>query len=109
MAISKNADKTYPSVTKSTEKGYEREVDFSFSAPKATRVFLAGKFNAWNTSSLPMKKGKDGVWRIKVKLAQGQHEYKYFVDGTWAQETACAGLDKVINAYGTYNCIVSVR
>ena len=54
--------------------GTKHEVDFTFAAPKAKKVCIAGKFNEWNTSSTPMKKGKDGTWKTKLKLAPGQYE-----------------------------------
>ena len=83
------------------------EVEFSFHAPGAKTVCITGKFNEWNTSSLPMKKGKDGTWRIKLKLLPGKHEYKYIVDGTWAQDIPCT--DMVLNPFGTYNCVIAVQ
>lgn len=83
-----------------------QEVEFTFSAPGAGQVCLAGKFNNWSTSSLPMKKGKDGIWRIKLRLPEGKHEYKYFVDNAWVQDVP--GCDAVPNAFGTSNCIITV-
>ena len=66
------------------------EVEFTFYAPEAKKVCIAGKFNAWNTSSTPMIKGKDGTWRTKLKLSPGKYEYKYFVDGAWASDKLCS-------------------
>ena len=84
-----------------------QEVEFAFSAPKAGNVCLAGKFNNWNTSSLPMKKGNDGIWRTKLKLPQGRHEYKYLVDNAWIHEVP--GCEVVLNAFGTHNCVIAVK
>ncbi len=89
-----------------SKKGSGQEVEFSCYGPKATKVFLAGKFNDWNTKSLPMKKNKDGYWKVTIKLPPGRYEYKYFIDGAWAQDTA--GADKVHNAFGTYNNVIGV-
>lgn len=83
------------------------EVQFTFHAPNARKVCIAGKFNAWDTSSMPMKKHRDGKWRIKVKLSPGKYEYKYFVDGAWAQDLPCTDL--VLNPFGTYNCVIAVQ
>jgi len=58
-----------------------QQIEFTFRAPEAIKVYIAGTFNDWNTKSMPMKKGKDGTWRIMVKLSPGKYEYKYFVDG----------------------------
>ena len=78
--------------------------EFTFGAPEAKKVCIAGTFNDWNTKSMPMKKGKDGTWRIMVKLSPGRHEYKYFVDGTWEQDISGAKL--VPNPFGTYNGVI---
>jgi 1,4-alpha-glucan branching enzyme len=83
------------------------EVELTFHAPEAKTVCIAGKFNAWDTGSTPMKKGKDGIWRIKLTLPPGKYEYKYFVDGAWASDLKCPEL--VPNPFGTNNCVISVH
>ncbi len=87
--------------------GAMHEIEFEFHAPDAKKVCIAGKFNNWNTSSMPMKKGKDGTWRIKIKLPPGKHEFKYFADGAWAQ--TIPGADLVPNPFGTYNGVIGVE
>jgi len=87
--------------------GATHEVEFTFHAPEAKKVCIAGKFNDWNTRSMPMKKGKDGTWRLKLKLSPGKYEYKYFVDGAWASDLSCSEL--VPNPFGTENCVISVH
>ena len=68
---------------------------------------MAGKFNDWDTKSQPMKKDKQGTWKIKMKLAPGKYEYKYFVDGACVQELPCADLTQ--NPFGTSNCQITVE
>jgi 1,4-alpha-glucan branching enzyme len=53
----------------------KHEVAFTCRALMARKVCIAGNFNDWNTSSMPMKKEKDGTWRIKLKLSPGKYEY----------------------------------
>ncbi len=53
----------------------EQKVEFSFYAPEGKEVFLAGEFNHWDTRLLPMKMGKDGIWRTDIKLPPGRYEY----------------------------------
>jgi len=84
-----------------------KQIEFSFHAPEAKKVYLAGTFNDWNTKLMLMKKGKDGVWRIAVKLAPGKYEYKFFVDGTWAHDVPRA--ESVPNPFGTRNCVLSIE
>jgi 1,4-alpha-glucan branching enzyme len=87
--------------------GVTHEVEFTFLAPEARKVCIAGKFNAWNTSSMPMNNVENGTWRIKIKLSPGKYEYKYFVDGAWASDRSCS--ESVPNAFGTENCVISVH
>jgi 1,4-alpha-glucan branching enzyme len=84
-----------------------QKIEFTFRAPEAKKVYIAGTFNDWNAKSMPMKKGKDGTWRIMVKLSPGRYEYKYFVDGTWAQDIP--GAELAPNSFGTNNCVISVE
>ena len=53
-----------------------------------------------------MKKGADGIWKLSVKLSGGRYEYKFFVDGAWAQQLPCSTT--TFNPYGTYNCVTGV-
>ena len=106
MTVRDTVKKIKESVTMPRTEGGE-EVEFAFSASRARNVCLAGKFNDWNTFSLPMKQGKDGIWRTRLKLPQGKHEYKYFVDGAWVQDAP--GCEVVPNAFGTHNCVITVK
>ena len=91
---------------KSKGKG-EKTVEFTFCASEAREVFLAGEFNNWDTQSLPMKKGKDGVWKAKIKLSSGRHEYKFFADNVWVE--SLPGVEKSSNPFGTQNFVTWVR
>jgi 1,4-alpha-glucan branching enzyme len=95
------------SVTKKKEKPIEKTVEFTFSAPDAKQVFLAGEFNGWDNQSLPMKKGKGGIWKTKVKLPPGRHEHKFFADNVWVE--SLPGVEQVSNPLGTKNFIVWVK
>jgi 1,4-alpha-glucan branching enzyme len=53
---------------------------------KATSVFLAGNFNNWSTSAMPMQL-VDGVWQIAITLEPGSYQYKYVINGTtWKED-----------------------
>jgi 1,4-alpha-glucan branching enzyme len=95
------------SVTKKKEKSMEKTVEFTFIAPDAKEVFLAGEFNGWDNQSLPMKKHKGGIWKTKVKLPPGCHEYKFFADNVWVE--SLPGVEQVSNPLGTRNFIVWVK
>jgi len=87
--------------------GTKHEVEFTFAAPKAKKVCIAGNFNDWNMTSMPMKKNADGTWKIKLKLSPGKYEYKFVVDGIWIQDTACS--ETALNSFGTYNNVIGVE
>lgn len=58
-------------------------VDFEYAAPMARDVFLIGEMTHWLRGKLPMHRGADGVWRLRVNLRHGQWFYKFEVDGRW--------------------------
>lgn len=49
---------------------------------KAKTVYLAGDFNKWSPTMLPMKRIGD-EWVVDVHLSKGKHLYKFIVDGNW--------------------------
>jgi hypothetical protein len=64
-----------PSLTGNTEfrlKGFE----------KAKSVYLAGGFNRWDGTALPMARTGD-AWVARIDLPPGRHPYKLVVDGAW--------------------------
>ena len=85
----------------------EKNIEFTFYAPEAMGVFLAGEFNNWDTRSLPMKKDKGGVWKVKIKLLPGRYEYKLFADHTWVENLPDAEVSS--NPFGTQNFVTWVK
>jgi glycosidase len=61
---------------------------FTFTAPEAKAVFLAGTFNGWRTDRTPMVRGDDGLWKATLNLPFGKHYYKFVVDGNWTTDPA---------------------
>lgn len=57
-------------------------IRFTYTNPNAQTVALAGDFNGWNSSATPMTRQGD-AWSAVVRLAPGEHEYKFVVDGQW--------------------------
>jgi 1,4-alpha-glucan branching enzyme len=103
----KKIEKQVKKQTKKTvQKSADRKFEFKLYAPEAIQVFVAGEFNNWDTESLPLKKSKDGMWKTKVALSPGRYEYRYLVDGSWAQDIPEAELTP--NPFGTYNIILKV-
>ena len=65
------------------------EVTFRYQPPAGPKaVYLAGSFNDWKPTAMKMD-GPDalGLYRAKLVLAAGVHEYKFVLDGTrWRQD-----------------------
>ena len=62
----------------------ENEAEFTYRPViKADAVYLAGTFNDWKPTGRKMDgPDKDGVYKTKIKLRAGIHEYKFVIDGT---------------------------
>jgi 1,4-alpha-glucan branching enzyme len=88
------------------ERSSKKRVSFKLAAPTAKVVYLAGTFNDWDPAARPMKQDTKGIWRTRVSLAPGVHQYRYFVDGEWFDDPLCE--DCCENAYGSSNCVVRV-
>ena len=95
------------SVPKKKEKPIEKTVEFNYSVPEAKEVYLAGEFNNWDTRSLPMKKDKKRVWKIKIKFTPGRYEYKFFADNVWVE--SLPGVEKSSNPFGSQNFVIWVK
>ena len=88
-------------------KSKRKRIKFSFRAPEARKVFLAGSFNGWNTSVNPLEKDKKGDWATSVQLFPGRYEYRFFVDDEWMDDPDSTG--RSLNIYGNYNSELSVE
>jgi len=83
------------------------KIQFVFSAPEAQNVSLVGDFNNWDTLVTPMKKDKKGIWKVTVDLKPAKYEYRFFVDGKWANDPSCT--ECVPNDLGSANCVKIVE
>ena len=90
------------SAVKETDSGYE----FSFDDPNAQSVFIAGSLNGWNTTSDPLQKDENGIWKIVIDLPEGSHTYKFIVDGNWLFDQENPEVED--DGYGGSNSVVEV-
>ncbi|HYA93128.1 MAG TPA: isoamylase early set domain-containing protein [Thermodesulfobacteriota bacterium] len=90
-----------------TIKKNKKKVEFSLSAPEAREVFLTGEFNHWDIRSMPMKRSKDGNWKVQTSLPPGRYEYKFVADNHWVEDVPRAEL--AANVFGTQNLILRVE
>jgi len=76
--------------------------------PRAESVQIAGDFNGWQPTKLPMEKvGQNGVWQASAKLPPGKYRYRLVVDGQWQQDPYNEIME--LNPFGGYNSIVEVK
>jgi hypothetical protein len=52
---------------------------------EAQEVYVSGSFNDWSVSGTPMSKTSTG-WEAALPLKNGQHLYKFIVDGQWISD-----------------------
>lgn len=76
---------------------------FRLEAPAAGAVLLAGDFTGWTTEPIPMKKDQQGCWKATVPLDPGIHEYRFMVDGNWADDPLAPA--RQANPFGSQNCV----
>ncbi|XP_048734134.1 5'-AMP-activated protein kinase subunit beta-2-like isoform X3 [Ostrea edulis] len=67
-------------------------------------VFITGSFNNWQ-AKIPLVKSH-GDFTTIVDLPEGEHQYKFFVDGQWVHKTE---EPTVTNDKGTQNNVISVK
>jgi WD40 repeat protein len=85
----------------------ERPTEFSLIAPEAKAVFVAGEFNHWSTTDLPMQHDASGRWSAMVPLLPGKHAYKFIVDGEWKVDIA--NPEQAKDGFGGLNSVVTVK
>ena len=87
-------------------KTAKKKVTFSYRAPEAQSVSVAGDFTGWQEAPLGMKKDKTGVWKAVVPLPPGRYEYRLLVDGQWRDDPECPARQP--NQFGGQNCVCIV-
>lgn len=88
------------------KKATTKNVTFTVHADKGKAVYVAGEFNKWNPTAKKMA-FKAGVYSAKLKLAPGDYQYKFVIDGTWCADPENANA--VPNDQGTYNSVITVK
>jgi 1,4-alpha-glucan branching enzyme len=89
------------------QKITKQKVTFSYNAPDAQTVSVAGDFTSWDQAPVSLKKDKSGRWKKTVSLATGRYEYRLIVDGEWKNDPQCSLRQP--NQFGTENCICIVE
>jgi 1,4-alpha-glucan branching enzyme len=80
--------------------------EFRYHNPVAVNVMLAGDFTDWAEHAVAMKQERAGEWKATVSLLPGRHEYRFIVDGQWADDPTCQ--ERVTNPFGGDNSVCTV-
>lgn len=67
-------------------------------------VFLAGSFSEWN-ARIPMN-SSHGEFETIIELPEGEHEFKYLVDGKWVHDP---NIPTTNDMFGGRNNVVSIK
>jgi len=87
---------------------FPSRVLFSFFAPDARDVMVAGNFNNWVPSEqYKLVRVPGGKWRLSLPLNSGKYRYKFIVDGQW-REDPLNPLQET-DEFGRKNSILDVR
>jgi 1,4-alpha-glucan branching enzyme len=85
----------------------DKAVKFIYFAPHATSVSVAGSFNEWSKDALRLTGDRAGQWTGSVTLNAGTYEYRFLVDGQWADDPQATKT--VVNAFGEKNAVLEVK
>lgn len=80
-----------------------RRVLFDVHLGGAREVYLAGTFNDWHPTTLPMVDMGMGRWEKEILVPPGVYEYLFVADGRWIPDPECAVT--VPNPHGGVNCV----
>ena len=94
-------------ISKSPKNKLERRVDFEYFAPQAQKVGLAGTFNEWDPSEAPLKRDREGRWKVSLSLPPGRYEYRFQVDDSWQNDQR--PVECVPNPFGSWNCVLEIQ
>jgi len=84
-----------------------KPVAFTLVAPRASSVAIVGDFNDWNPHATPLIRTGSGAWEARVRLAPGQYNYAFVVDGaTWVPDPAAP--KNAVDDFGSPNSVVTV-
>ncbi len=79
---------------------------FKYKDDNAKTVSVAGDFNNWDKAKDFMKK-VNGIWTLKKDLSEGEHQYKFVIDGEkWIPDPN--NKNKKDDGYGGFNSVIVI-
>lgn len=74
--------------------------------PQAREVFVAGSFNDWQPTAMPLTSVGDDKWVVELSLPPGRYEYRFVADGEWVDDPNAKEV--VPNPHGGANALLVV-
>ncbi len=63
------------------------KVTFELDGIEAEKIVAVGNFNNWNTDATPLKKFKNGKFKVTVDLEKDtSYEFRYIADGVYLND-----------------------
>ena len=84
----------------------QKRICLELYAPDAQMVFVAGSFNGWQESTMPLYKQTGDRWVVELMLDPGKYEYRFVVDGEWSDDPLSSAY--ISNPFGGLNCVLLV-
>jgi hypothetical protein len=74
----------------------------------ANKVTVAGDFNNWDTEVLPMKRQRNGMFKVSIELEKDKdYRFRYLIDGSRWENDRCAD-DYMPNPFGGDDSIMAI-
>ena len=80
---------------------------FSFVAPDAKTVYVAGEFNNWARDDTSLLENKQGVWMRQVGLRPGKYRYRFVVDDNWKEDPN--NPENIKNPFGELDSVIDIK
>ncbi len=103
-------DEGYISYSLGTSSRIKRKLQYDFKLEgfaDAKQVYVTGDWTDWDPQAVPLQLGGDGVWRVTTEMPEGEHLYKFVVDGEWMPDPA--NKETRDDGYGGKNSVANVR
>jgi 1,4-alpha-glucan branching enzyme len=85
----------------------QKRICLELYAPDAELVFVAGSFNGWEPSAMPLQKQEGDRWVVELMLDPGKYEYRFVVDGEWTDDPLSSAY--VSNPFDGLNGVLLVE
>ncbi len=95
------ARKTKNAPSRSPSENRLCRFEFEYKGPG--KVCLAGSFNDWQPGITPMLAFDNGRWLKEISLPPGRYEYRFVVNGEWADDPNANEVAP--NPHGGFNAV----